>query len=79
MGFNGDYLGPTFIIDDPDDAVGRRLPHDYGVDHISLILRHDDRGLMGQLVVVEPGQQPALTSHTEHDDGTASRLTQHSR
>lgn len=31
-------------------------------------LRHEDRGMMGQFVVVEPGQLPTLLNHAEHDE-----------
>ncbi len=31
------------------------------------ILRHEDRGMMGQFVVVEPGQQAGTIPHREHD------------
>ncbi len=31
------------------------------------LLRHEDRGMMGQFVVVEPGQEPKLSDHHHHD------------
>jgi FtsP/CotA-like multicopper oxidase with cupredoxin domain len=30
------------------------------------VLYHEDRGMMGQFVVVEPGQQPAAPAHSHH-------------
>ena len=41
------------------------------------ILYHEDRGMMGQFLVVEPGQEagtPGGTHHHHHDDGNASTL-----
>jgi FtsP/CotA-like multicopper oxidase with cupredoxin domain len=33
------------------------------------LLRHEDDGMMGQFVVVEPGQEPAVSGLGSHDDG----------
>jgi blue copper oxidase len=35
------------------------------------VLRHEDAGMMGQFVVVQPGQQPAVSRHEEHGGGHA--------
>jgi hypothetical protein len=33
------------------------------------ILEHEDRGMMGQFVVLDPGQQPGDTNAHDHDEG----------
>jgi hypothetical protein len=63
-GVNGAYLGPTRELrgrfDGADDTFDL-----WKVRGAAWLLRHEDRGLMGQFVVVRPGQasQPPAHAH----------------